>query len=73
MNFCEFFGPAGFASPDDVEMLDLCQQGYANADLLKYNDLSKGMLSPKKAADDEEQMREFWRQWHKMMNRGAAG
>jgi hypothetical protein len=31
------------------------------------------MLSPKKAADDEEQMREFWRQWHKMMNRGAAG
>ena len=73
MNFCEFFGPAGFASPDDVEMLDLCQQGYANADLLRYNDLSKGMLSPKKAADDEEQMREFWRQWHKMMNRGAAG
>lgn len=73
MNFCEFFGPAGFASPDDVEMLDLCQQGYANADVLRYNDLSKGMLSSKKAADDEEQMREFWRQWHKMMNRSAAG
>jgi p-cumate 2,3-dioxygenase alpha subunit len=66
-NFCEFFGPAGFASPDDVEMLDLCQQGYVNHDVLRWNDLSKGMPKEKKAADDEEQMREFWRKWHQMM------
>jgi p-cumate 2,3-dioxygenase alpha subunit len=67
--FVEFFGPAGFASPDDVEMLDLCQQGYANSDLAEWNDISKGMNSENFASDDEEQMRVFWRKWHGMMMR----
>jgi p-cumate 2,3-dioxygenase subunit alpha len=66
-NFVEFFGPAGFASPDDVEMLDLCQQGYSNHDFLVWNDISKGMPKQKPAADDEEQMRVFWRQWRERM------
>ena len=71
-NFVEFFGPAGFASPDDVEMLELCQQGYSNAEFLEWNDISKGMPRDKKAADDEEQMREFWRRWHSIMRRAGA-
>lgn len=66
-NFVEFFGPAGFASPDDVEMLDLCQQGYSNHDSVQWNDISKGMGREKQASDDEEQMRGFWRKWHSMM------
>lgn len=69
-NFVEFFGPAGFASPDDVEMLSLCQQGYSNADILEWNDISKGMGGPPFASDDEEQMRVFWRKWHEMMMKG---
>jgi p-cumate 2,3-dioxygenase alpha subunit len=71
-NFVEFFGPAGFASPDDVEMLDLCQQGYANADISEWNDISKGMQSDSFASDDEEQMRVFWRKWADMMTRAGA-
>jgi p-cumate 2,3-dioxygenase subunit alpha len=71
-SFVEFYGPAGFASPDDVEMLDLCQQGYANYELAEWNDISKGMLSEKFASDDEEQMRVFWRKWKDMMMRVEA-
>lgn len=71
-NFVEFFGPAGFASPDDVEMLDLCQQGYANHEFLEWNDISKGMPREQNAADDEAQMRNFWRKWHELMSRAVA-
>ena len=44
-NFVEFLGPAGFATPDDVEMLELCQRGYANMASAPYNDLSRGMAT----------------------------
>ena len=27
-NFLEFLGPGGFATPDDNEALELCQEGY---------------------------------------------
>ena len=27
-NFLEFIGPGGFATPDDNEALELCQEGY---------------------------------------------
>lgn len=63
-NFVEFFGPAGFATPDDVEMLELCQKGYANRSGAPWNDISRGMLKNEPAKNDELQMRTFWRQWH---------
>lgn len=66
-NFVEFFGPAGFATPDDVEMLELCQQGYANAHAVEWNDISRGMLKETPAKNDELQMRTFWRKWHQQM------
>lgn len=68
-NFLEFLGPAGFASPDDVEMLELCQQGYANQDCAPWNDLSRGMpWENERASKTEElQMRTFWRRWHGLL------
>jgi p-cumate 2,3-dioxygenase alpha subunit len=66
-NFLEFLGPAGFATPDDVEMLELCQRGYANRDGVAWNDLSRGMLKEVPAKSDELQMRCFWRRWHQLM------
>lgn len=65
-NFVEFLGPGGFATPDDQEMLELCQKGYAAYVGAEWNDISRGMLtengeSPGK--QDELQMRAFWRQW----------
>jgi p-cumate 2,3-dioxygenase alpha subunit len=68
-NFIEFLGPAGFATPDDVEMLELCQVGYANQDVAPWNDISRGMLTEDEhaAKQDELQMRTFWRRWHALM------
>ena len=66
-NFLEFLGPAGFATPDDVEMLELCQQGYKNMPEPMWNDISKGMSKAVNGSDDELQMRTFWRQWNKLM------
>ncbi len=66
-NFLEFLGPAGFATPDDVEMLELCQQGYQNLPEPMWNDISKGMSQAQNGVNDELQMRAFWRQWNKLM------
>ena len=63
-NFTEFLGPGGFATPDDVEAIEKCQQGYAVGGEAVYNDISKGMHRPEGPSfDDEEQMRAFWREW----------
>jgi p-cumate 2,3-dioxygenase alpha subunit len=63
-NFTEFLGPGGFATPDDVEAIEKCQQGYAVGDAAPYNDISKGMARDHEAAfDDEMQMRAFWTEW----------
>lgn len=66
-NFVEFLGPAGFATPDDVVMLELCQKGYANIDGVEWNDISRGMHKDEPIKTDEAQMRAFWRQWQKQM------
>jgi len=68
-NFLEFIGPGGFATPDDVEMLEHCQKGYANSKETGWNDISKGM-SPgfEITHKDELQMRVFWERWHERVS-----
>lgn len=70
-NFLEFLGPGGFATPDDVEALQQCQNGYANAREAPWNDISKGMGRDIPSYDDELQMRVFWTQWSKLLGRVA--
>ncbi|HAC34387.1 MAG TPA: p-cumate dioxygenase, partial [Gammaproteobacteria bacterium] len=67
-NFLEFLGPAGFATPDDVEMLEICQMGYQNMPEVVWNDISKGMNRAENNGDDELQMRSFWRRWNELMS-----
>lgn len=56
-----FLGPGGLATPDDIEALEACQEGYrATSDI--YSDISRGMLRNAKTTD-EAQMRSFWREW----------
>jgi p-cumate 2,3-dioxygenase alpha subunit len=71
-NFVEFLGPAGFATPDDVEMLEACQRGYANAAAAPWNDISRGMLSNTPQKTDELQMRTFWRRWRQLVSGDAS-
>ncbi|MDT5226172.1 MAG: p-cumate 2,3-dioxygenase subunit alpha [Mycobacterium sp.] len=67
-SFLTFLGPGGFATPDDLEALESCQQGFVSGGV-EWNDISRGMgRSP--LANDEEQMRAFWRHWQHQM--GAA-
>jgi p-cumate 2,3-dioxygenase alpha subunit len=60
-----FLGPGGFGTPDDGEALESCQLGY-RASEVEWSDVSRGLHRDPKA-DDELQVRAFWRQWHALM------
>ena len=66
-NFLEFLGPAGFATPDDVEALESCHRAFAANREAPWNDLSKGFRGPGDDAigetKDEVPQRAFWRGW----------
>jgi p-cumate 2,3-dioxygenase subunit alpha len=65
-NFLTFLGPGGFATPDDVEMLESCQRGFVNREV-EWSDLSRGMKSEHPLATDDLQLRTFWRRWNQLM------
>jgi p-cumate 2,3-dioxygenase subunit alpha len=62
-NAMSFWGPAGLATPDDVEGLEQCQRGYSAVKEVQWSDISRGMDNVQPTALDELQMRTFWRQW----------
>jgi p-cumate 2,3-dioxygenase alpha subunit len=66
-SFLTFLGPGGFASPDDVEALESCQQGYAAQPDVAWSDISRGM-SRIPLPDDELQIRTFWRAWASVLD-----
>jgi p-cumate 2,3-dioxygenase subunit alpha len=66
-NFLTFLGPGGFATPDDVEMLESCQRGFANREVA-WSDISRGMKREHPSITDELQMRAFWRRWNQLMD-----
>ncbi|MFK9090481.1 aromatic ring-hydroxylating dioxygenase subunit alpha [Bacillus salipaludis] len=68
-NFLEFLGPGGFATPDDNEALELCQEGFQNNKEVQWNDISKGMIREEPKSNDEEQMRAFWRKYNEIMTK----
>jgi p-cumate 2,3-dioxygenase alpha subunit len=63
-NALTFWGPAGLATPDDVEGLEQCQSGFAAINEVGWSDISRGMNSEEPTVVDELQMRAFWRQWN---------
>lgn len=66
-NFLTFWGPAGLATPDDVEALECCQRGYAAHREAVWSDISRGMVADRPSGMDELQMRAFWRRWNELM------
>ena len=72
-NFLEFLGPGGLATPDDIEALERCQRGYRNVKEAPWTDMSKGPMSASELTmDDELQLRAFWMQWAKHIDRHPA-
>jgi p-cumate 2,3-dioxygenase subunit alpha len=63
-NFYLFLGPAGFGTPDDVEVMEACQEGYQAVKEVAWSDISRGMHSADPRHVDEAQVRAFWREWH---------
>ena len=70
-NFLTFLGPGGFATPDDVEMLESCQRGFANKEVM-WSDISRGMKRERPLPNDELQMQTFWRRWHQLLSLPAS-
>jgi len=74
-NILSFLGPGGFATPDDVTMLEWAQHAYESTDV-EWNDFSKGITADedtptaRASFDDELQMRAYWVQWNTMMTAG---
>jgi phenylpropionate dioxygenase-like ring-hydroxylating dioxygenase large terminal subunit len=67
--FLTFYGPGGFATPDDVAALELLQRGLVNWREVRWSDLSRGMnKAPTDQLDtDEGHIRVFWRRWNELM------
>ena len=66
--FLTFYGPGGFATPDDIAALELVQQGLASWREIPWSDLSRGMHRESNHLDtDEEHIRVFWRRWSQLV------
>jgi p-cumate 2,3-dioxygenase subunit alpha len=65
-HYLTFLGPGGFATPDDVEIVESCQAGYANT-LGRHSNLSRGMHKAHPETTDELPVRSFWERWHFLM------
>ena len=70
--FLTFYGPGGFATPDDVEALELVQQGLANWQDDRWSEMSRGMgKEGEQLNSDEHHLRIFWRRWNELMGARA--
>jgi phenylpropionate dioxygenase-like ring-hydroxylating dioxygenase large terminal subunit len=71
--FLTFYGPGGFATPDDVEALEMVQQGLANWQDDRWSEMSRGMgREGEQLNSDEHHLRIFWRKWNAMMTGASA-
>ena len=55
-SFLTFYGPGGFATPDDVEALELVQQGLANWQDDRWSEMSRGMGKNGERLNSDEQI-----------------
>src|SRR4051812_32432849 len=71
-SFLTFYGPGGFATPDDVEALESVQQGLAAWREAPWSVMTRGMAKEGEQLNtDELHLREFWIQWDKLMREKA--
>ncbi len=70
-SYIAFQGPAGLATPDDLEACEACQAGLRTASGVTWSDISRGMhrehAGKPSLASDEVQMRAFWRHWQSLL------
>ena len=62
--------PIPVATPDDVEVLELVQQGLANWQDDPWSEMSRGLGKSEdepQLNSDEHHLRTFWRRWNELM------
>ena len=68
-SFLTFYGPGGFATPDDIAALESVQQGLASYREIPWSVMSRGMAKEGEQLNtDELHLRAFWIQWDKLMS-----
>jgi p-cumate 2,3-dioxygenase alpha subunit len=69
-SFLTFYGPGGFATPDDIAALESVQQGLATYREIPWSVINRGMAKQEPQLNtDELHLRAFWIQWDKLMSR----
>jgi len=72
-SFLTFYGPGGFATPDDIEALESVQAGLATYREVQWSIMTRGMAKEGEQLNtDELHLRAFWVQWDKLMRTGGA-
>src|SRR5690625_4456186 len=66
-NALTFCGLVGLDNAYDVETLEQAQKAFNSQREIAYSDISKGMGKVTAAANDELQIRAWWREWNRVM------
>ena len=67
-SFLTFYGPGGFATPDDIEALESVQQGLGSYREVQWSPITRGIAKEGEQLNtDEAHLRAFWTQWDKLM------
>lgn len=67
-SFLTFYGPGGFATPDDVEALESVQTGMATWREIPWSVMTRGMAKEGEQLNtDELHLRAFWIRWAELM------
>ncbi|MEP7208370.1 MAG: aromatic ring-hydroxylating dioxygenase subunit alpha [Casimicrobiaceae bacterium] len=70
-SFLTFYGPGGFATPDDVEALESVQSGLATWREVPWSVMTRGMAKDGEQLNtDELHLRAFWLRWAELMGDG---
>jgi p-cumate 2,3-dioxygenase alpha subunit len=68
-SFLTFYGPGGFATPDDIEALESVQKGMAAHREVPWSVMTRGMAKDGEQLNtDELHLRAFWIQWDRLMS-----
>jgi p-cumate 2,3-dioxygenase subunit alpha len=67
-SFLTFYGPGGFATPDDIAALESVQEGVGTYKEVQWSPLTRGMAKEGEQLNtDEAHLRAFWLQWDRLM------
>jgi len=67
-SFLTFYGPGGFATPDDIAALESVQEGLGTYKEVQWSPLTRGIAKEGEQLNtDEAHLRAFWVQWAKLM------